>query len=194
MRTRLMTAALAVCIPTAVFAQRGGGASDPAPTGFSAQASPSAKAPSSRDLANLNPASLLVSKRKKASLADSTVAQLKAVEKAVDARNAPFFATYDSVHKWTMPLAGSNSSSQSGTLRGGAGDAKLTAPTSSPAEMAKMQSSMRDLRTLMSEFRERHKADAADALNVIPEAQKKAATDLLSQQDGDLEKLIGGRP
>jgi hypothetical protein len=46
----------------------------------------------------------------------------------------------------------------------------------------------------MGDLRERRKPDVTDALGVVPDAQKKAAADLLAQQDGDLEKLIGGRP
>ena len=93
-----------------------------------------------------------------------------------------------------MPIDGSNSASQGFGLHGGVGDSKIADATTSAGEQAKMQSSMRDLRGMMAEFRERRKADAADALAVVPEAQKKAATDLVTQQAGDLEKLIGGRP
>jgi hypothetical protein len=191
MRTRLCAVVLAACIPAAAFAQgrTRGGSSDPAPPpASSAPSGPSsaAKAPSSRDLADLNPATLLIDKRKKASLADSTVAQLKAVEKKIKDRNAPFFATYDSVRKWTMPLADKPSSRALGA------DAQSAAPTVSPGEQARMQSSMRDLRGLMADFRERHKADVTDALGAVPEAQKAAATDLLGQQDAELAKLIGG--
>ena len=57
-----------------------------------------------------------------------------------------------------------------------------------------MQSSMRDLRQMMGQFRELRRTDVNDALAVVPDAQKKAATDLLSQQDGDLDKLVGSRP
>jgi hypothetical protein len=57
-----------------------------------------------------------------------------------------------------------------------------------------MKSSTDDLRRLMAGYRERRKTDIADALVVFPEAQKRAATGLLGQQDGDLDKLLGGRP
>ena len=100
MRIRLFAAALAVCIPAAAFAQRGGGGgssnADPAPP--AGGSSMGAKSPSSRDLADLNPAALLVDKKKKASLADSTVARLKAVAKTIDARNARFFTTLSLIH------------------------------------------------------------------------------------------------
>ena len=198
MRTRLYAVALTACIPAVLLAQRGSGAAtmpaDPPTSSAGAGPQSGAKSLSSRDLADLNPASFLIGKRKKASLADSTVAKLKAVEKTINGRNATFFTTYDSVRKWTMPIAASASSSQGFGLHGGVGDSKIAAPTTSPAEQAKMQSSMRDLRGLMADFRERYKADVADAMAVIPEAQKQAATDLLHQQDGDLAKLGGGRP
>jgi hypothetical protein len=195
MRTRLFcTVAIAACIPAAVFAQRTRGG-DPSGVTSGAMAAPSStvRAPTSSDIADLNPASLLISKRKKASLADSTVAQLKAAEKKIKERNAPFFATYDSIYKWTVPLAASGAVAQGAGMHGGVGDNSLTASTSSPAEQAKMQASMRDLRALMAEYRERRKTDVADVLAVIPDAQKKAATDLLSSQDGDLDKLLDTR-
>jgi hypothetical protein len=195
MRTTVIAVALAACIPAAVFAQRGGGASsaaDPAPSP-AASSSSGAKSPSSRDLSDLNPAAMLVDKRKKVPLADSTVAQLKTIAKKISERNATFFATYDSVRKWTIPLTSSRSSAQSFGLHGGIGDSKM-AETTSAAEQAKMQSSMRDLRGLMADYRERRKTDVTDALSVIPEAQKNVVTDLVGQQDGDLDKLIGARP
>jgi hypothetical protein len=194
MRTRLFAVAFVstVCIPSLALAQRNrGGGSDPSASSGSAPAASSsgAKTPSGRDLQDLNPASLLIDKKKKASLPDSTVAQLKAVEKKLNDRNAPFFASYDSVRKWTMPLAsGAASRSQPGFS---AGDNALSTSTTSAAEQAQMQSSLRELRKMMAEYRDRRSADMTDALAVVPDAQKKAATDLLNSQNGDLDKLIG---
>jgi len=194
MRTRFVAMTFAACLPAALLAQkRGGGvmadAADPA-----AAAGPSAKnMPSSRDLVRMNPAALLIDKRKKLALPDSVVKQLKAVQKKIDDRNDPLMAQYDSIHKWTMPLASSSSGS---AMSPGFSDADKSraAPTPSAAEQAKMQSSMRDLRNLVADFRERRKTDVADALALVPDAQKQAATDLLTQQDADLDKLVGGRP
>jgi uncharacterized protein YdeI (BOF family) len=193
MRIRTLAVVLTVCIPAALVAQKGGRGGDntsaPAPTGNSG---PVAKSPTSGDLGDLNPAALLVDKKKKIPLADSTVAQLKAIQKKTSERNKQFFATYDSVRKWTMPLS-QNGATQGFGLHGGVADAKIASTTVSPAEQAKMESSMHDLRLMFDEFRERRKADIADALAVVPEAQKKAAADLLAQQDADVEKLLGGR-
>lgn len=196
MRTRLAALTVAVCLPAAALLaqKRGGGtvmadAADPA-----SAAGPSARnMPSSRDLVRMNPAALLIDKRKKLSLPDSVVKQLKAVQKTIDTRNDPLMAQYDSIHKWTMPLA---SSSQGAAMSPGFSDADRSRATSepSPAEQAKMQSSMRDLRRVVVDFRERRKTDVADALALVPDAQKQAATDLLTQQDADLDKLVGGRP
>jgi hypothetical protein len=192
MRTRTLAIALVACIPAAVFAQKPS-ASTTEPPASSGSGGSGAKTPSSRDFIELNPAALLIDKRKKIPLADSTVTQLKAAEKKINERSAQFYATYDSTRKWTMPITPSSSSTRSTGLHGGVGDRSLAAATVSPAEQAAMQSSMRDLRGLMAAFRERRKADVADALSLVPEAQKKAAADLLAQQDGDVEKLIGGR-
>jgi hypothetical protein len=191
MRTSIIAVALAACIPAAVFAQKASVPADPGPS--SGGSASGAKTPSSRDFVELNPAALLVDKRKKIPLADSTVNQLKALQKKINDRNAPFYATYDSTRKWTMPLTSSSSSAATFGLHGGSGDSKIAASTTSDAEKAKMQSSMRDLRGLMAEVRDRRKADVTEALSLVPEAQKKAAADLLTQQDGDLEKLLGGR-
>jgi hypothetical protein len=198
MRTRLIcAAAIAACIPAVVFAQRTRGSDPSGPTSGAMAppaASSAAKAPTSRDIADLNPASLLISKRKKASLADSTVAQLKVTEQKIKDRNAPFFVTYDSIYKWTVPLTSSGAVAAGAGMHGGVGDNTLSTSTSSQAEQTKMQASMRDLRALMADYRERRKTDVADVLAVIPDAQKKPATDLLNSQDSDVEKLLNPRP
>lgn len=196
MRSRLFAVAMAACIPVLVFAQRGGGSAPSADIKEPSSSRPSgggsgAKSPSSRDFSDLNPASFLVDKRKKISLADSTVAQLKALGKQIDDRNKSFFASYDSVRKWTMPITDNNATRNMKDLTA---TAQQQLQSGSTAEQVKMQSSMRDLRLMMSEFRTRRKADAEESLKVIPEAQKKAAADLVVQQDGELDKLIGGRP
>lgn len=194
MRKRFTSFVLAACIPVALFAQKRGAAGIADAPDPAASAGPSARSmPSSRDLVRMNPAAVLVDKRKKLALPDSVVKQLKAVQKTIDERNAAMMAQYDSIHKWTMPLASSSSGS---AMSPGFSDADKSRASSapSPAEEAKMQSSMRDLRRLVADYRERRKADVTDALAVIPDAQKAAATDLLTQQDADLDKLVGGRP
>jgi hypothetical protein len=192
MRTRLLAVAMTVCIPAIAFAQKGGGSgpgSDPAP---SRAAISSVKAPSSRDLADLNPAALLSDKLKKALRSDTTAAiLLKNLVKQIDDHNKAFFASYDSVRRWTMPPS-DNVPARS--TRSSAAPSQQQMQTISPAEEAKMQASMRDLRILLVEFKVRRKADSDEAFKLIPEAQKQAAADLLMKQDAELDKLIGGRP
>lgn len=194
MRIRVVAVALAACVPMVVFAQKKAStASDAGDPSASATAGPSMPTtPTARDLGDMNPAALLVGKRKKLSLPDSVVARLKAVEKSINERNASFLTQYDSVHKWTLPLAGPPSSTAAPGFRDA--DQTRAAPTVSPAEQARMQSSLRDLRGLMADYRERRKADDADALGAVPDAQKKAATELVTQQDAALDKLLSGRP
>lgn len=193
MRTRLFAVAMIACIPAALFGQKrgggvdAGGSSAPPPS----SASPAARTPTSRDLADLNPASLLVDKKKKASLADSTVTQLKAVAKKIDERNKPFFTAYDSVRKWTIPLTDNVSSRAMKDL---STTAQQQMSAGSAAEQARMQASLRDLRVMMTEYKTRHTADVADALAVVPDEKKEAVKALLGQQDADLDKLISGRP
>ena len=197
MRNSILALAFVAIVPAAGFAQKGGAKTPDDPNALSSSSggggSAGAKTPSSRDLSDLNPASLLVDRRKKLSLADSTVTQLKAIQKKINERNSQFYSSYDSTRKWTMSLSSSSSSQAAAGLHGGTTDSKLTSGGASPAEQAKMQSSLRDLRVMMVDYRERRKADVADALSVIPEAQKKAATDALDAQDSELEKLLGGR-
>jgi hypothetical protein len=196
MRTRIAAIVLAASIPTLAFAQKkGGGAGISDAVDPAVGAGPSARnMPTSRDLVRMNPAALLIDKKKKLTLPDSVVKQLKAVQKTIDDRNAPVMAQYDSIHKWTMPMASSSAAASSSAPGFSDADKTSAAPTASPAEQAKMQSSMRDLRKLVADYRERRKTDVSDALAVVPEAQKTAATDFLSQQDVDLDKLVGGRP
>jgi hypothetical protein len=194
MRSRLIAVAMTVCIPAVSFAQKGGKAG---PEGTPASSSSSGasiamRAPSSRDLADLSPAALLVDKKKKASLADSTVNQLKALAKQFEERNKAFYAAYDSTRRWTLPISDNSSTRKMKDLTA---TAQQQMQSASPAEQEKMQSSMRDLRIMMTEFKVRRMTNSEEALKLIPEAQKKAAADLLSQQDTDLDKLIGaGRP
>lgn len=196
LRKHFVAIVLAACIPAAAFAQKKGGgagladASDPA-----AGAGPSARnMPRSSDLVRMNPAAILIDKRKKLALPDSVVKQLKVVQKTIDDRNAQVMVQYDSIHKWTMPLTSSAAAASSSAPGFSDADRSSGASTPSPAEQAKMQSSMRDLRKLVVDYRERRKTDVADALAVVPEAQKAAATDLLTQQDAELDKMVGGRP
>ena len=196
MRTRFVAIVLAAGLPAAALAQKNGSgagladAVDPA-----AGAGPSARnMPRSSDLVRMNPAALLIDKKKKLNLSDSLVKQLKAVQKTIDDRNAPIFAQYDSIHKWTMPLATSTGPSSSSRPGFNDADKSSVAAPPSPAEQAKMQSSMRDLRKLVTDYRERRKTDVADVLAAVPDAQKAAATELLTQQDADLDKMVGGRP
>ena len=193
MRARIFTVALSVAVmPSMVFAQKGGGGAPAAPASTSSPTAAMVKLPSARDLQDLNPASLLIDKKKKASLPDSTVAQLKAVEKKINERDKQFFATYDSVHKFTRNMAADNGpAGGSQMMHGGQGDSKLTSGGPSTAEQAQAQSAARELRKMMAEYRDLHSADVTDALAVVPDAQKKAATDLISAQNGDLDKLIG---
>jgi hypothetical protein len=193
MRARIFAVALSVAVmPSMVLAQKGGGGAPAAPAPTSSPTAAMVKLPSARDLQDLNPASLLVDKKKKASLPDSTVAQLKGVEKKINERNKQFFATYDSLHKFTRNLAADNGPSAGGQmLRGGQADAKISSGGPSAAEQAQAQAAARELRKMMAEYRDLHSADVTDALAVVPDAQKKAATDLISAQNGDLDKLVG---
>ena len=125
-----------------------------------------------RDIEDYNPASLLVEKRKKFSLSDSAVAQLKALQKSIKERDAQTLAMYDSVRRRL-----NNSFAQDDS----------TAPLGMQVESQRNKSG---LRNLFGELSARRKRDAQDALDLMPESARKAAADFLKDEADDFERLM----
>lgn len=179
MRSRSMVA-LALMIPACAFAQKGRMATEKSPS--DPPPMPTVRYPTVRDVEDHNPASLLVDKRKKLALADSSVAQLKVLEKAIKARNAPTLAMYDSVRKRIVASLA------------------LDATNATPALQAQDQQNKTGLRNLFAALKEQRTKDAEEALALVPEAAKKAATGLLNDQGKDFERMMpeaeprGGSP
>jgi hypothetical protein len=172
MQSRFIVAlALLVVLPANAFAQRGGGSSKAASPPKVSPA-PSVRYPTVRDIEDHNPASLLVDKRKKLSLADSTVAQLKTLEKVIKERNAPTLAMYDSVRRRINSSLAQDVSE------------------ATPGLQMEDQQNKLGLRNLYAALRDQRTKDAQDALAFVPENSKKAATDLLKDQEDDFDRMM----
>lgn len=170
MQSRFIVALALVAIPACAFAQKGRIATDKSPSDPPLAAT--VRYPTVRDVEDHNPASLLVDKRKKLALADSSVAQLKALEKNIKARNAPTLAMYDSVRKRIVASLA------------------LDATNSTPALQLQDQQNKLGLRNLYAALRDQRVKDADEALALVPEASKKAATDLLNDQGKDFDRMM----
>ena len=170
MHSRSIVALALVVIPACAFAQKGRMATEKSPS--DPPPMPTVRYPTVHDVEDHNPASLLVDKRKKLALADSSVAQLKALEKSIKARNAPTLAMYDSVRKRIVAALA------------------LDATDATPALQMQDQQNKLGVRNLYAALRDQRAKDAEEALALIPEGSKKAATDLLSDQGKDFERMM----
>jgi len=135
---------------------------------------PAPRLPTVRDIEDMSPASLLVDRRKKLGLADSTVSQLKALEKAIKVRNAPTLALYDSVRRRM-----NNSLAQDGA-------------TATPALQEEDRQNRTGIHNLFVELSDRRAKDAQEALALLPEEKRKLAGDFLTEQADDFVRLMPG--
>jgi hypothetical protein len=170
MHSRFIVALALVAIPACAFAQKGRIATERSPS--DPPLAPTVRYPTVRDVEDHNPASLLVDKRKKLALSDSSVALLKALEKAIKTRNAPTLAMYDSVRKKIVASLA------------------LDATNATPTLQLQDQQNKLGLRNLFAALREQRAKDADEALALIPEGSKKAATDLLNDQGKDFDRIM----
>lgn len=162
--------ALVAILPACAFAQRARIATNKSPD--DPASAPSVRYPTVRDVEDHNPASLLVDKRKKLALADSIVAQLKSLEKVFKARNAPTLAMYDSVRRKIIESLA------------------LDATDATPGLQQQDQQNKMGLRNLFAALREQRAKDAEEALALVPEGSKKAATDFLKDQGQDFDRMM----
>ncbi len=189
MRLRVIAVLLATCIPAVAFAQKGKSGGGAAGGDMSTNSGgPAPKPPTAHELTDMNPAALLLDKKKKLSLADSQVAQLKVIQKKINERNAQLMSQYDSVRRLAVPPP---APSRMGLGSVSDADKANAAMASSPAVMEQRQQAMGSLRNLIANFRARHIIDEGDAMSVIQEVQQKAAADFITQQDVDLDNLVG---
>ena len=173
MLSRTVVAVALVVIPACGFAQKGRMATNKSPD--DPQSAPTVRYPTVGDIEDHNPASLLVDKRKKLALADSTVAKLKALAATIKTRNAPTVAMYDSVRrKISAALA-------------------LDATDATPALKLQDEQNKLGLRNLYAALRDQRAKDAEEALALIPESSRKAATDLVADQGKDFDSMMPER-
>jgi hypothetical protein len=158
--------------PTLALAQRGGRGGTGSATAPMPVLKEGPRYPSVRDVENHNPASVLVDKRKKLSLSDSVVTQLKAFEKTFKERNAPTVAMYDSVRR-RIALSYSPD----------------TTPLT-PGLAAEDKQNKMGMASLWADLRQRIEKDGEEALAVVPDAKKRDAASLLKDQLDDFDRLM----
>jgi hypothetical protein len=158
---------------------------------------------------DLNPARMLVDKRKKLALTDSQVLRMKAVEKLVKERNAPLLAEYDSVRReilvsFSGPAGGEMGSSMGfgggrGGRRSGSGGGSGAGigggQTQSPEAAAKMAALRQSLGTIGRTLRERRATDIAESLALLTPDQLTGAREFITEQDQEFDRIAprGGR-
>jgi hypothetical protein len=200
MRNNTLLLCAALMLPFAVSsAQRGGRGGGGG--GGGGGGAPVARPATRGQIEDLNPANLLVDKRKKIGLADSTVNKLKALEKTIAERNKPLLQQYDSVRREIrFPNAapsggamgakmgsGSRSSSGEATFGGGGGS------TMSSEDMAKMRTQLMALSGIAAQIRERRSVDLNEALALLAPDQMEKAKGFVSEQNDEFDRVLPSR-
>ena len=182
MRVRASSFAVLLLLPSLALAQRGmggmggGGRRGGMGRDNGSRGADAPKFPEAKDLQNFNPASLLIDKKKKLSLADSQVASLKTVEGKIYERNAALLVQYDSVKQMYRPL-----DRDANTATGPAAD----------SVRARAMTQMRFMRSLLDSLQDRRRADVQQALDQIAdEKQKKKAAEYIDDQDKKFNDLM----
>lgn len=188
MRMRsLVFIALMTALPAAAHAQRGGGGGGTsratARPNLDTPDMPALRAPSLRDVEELNPAWKLLDKRRKLALTDSQVAQLKGIEQRIADRDKPLLVTYDSVrHDFHPPAAHAMS---------GLSDAEKAAMQPSDVELVKPRMQLRVMHNIIGLIAKERPHDVEATLAIFTDgAQKKKAMDYLKDQDDDLARML----
>jgi hypothetical protein len=132
---------------------------------------PEIKVATAKEIEKLNPASLLIDRRKKLSLSDSVVAQLRNVEMAIFERNAPLLASYDSIRADFRPPKPEKMADLS------------------PQELSTMRTQFAGMVALLDSLQDRRKRDVKESLELVPEGARKDAGKMLDKQDVDLNDL-----
>jgi hypothetical protein len=206
MRSKILILCAAFALPlTSAVAQRrsSAGTGEPAPRSARPQ-----RPPSVGQLEDLNPAAMLVDKRKRISLADSQVAQLKAIEKKIRERNAPVLAEYDSVRKeMRFPSSGPQGGEMGFSMGSGARNNRNRAsgasagtggggasPDQTPEAQAKLRAQMQVLGEIGVKIQERRTADLADALAVLTPDQLAKAQEFVAEQNEEFDRILPRAP
>ena len=173
MRYRNFTIGMLVAFPAFAVAQQGGGrnvaGSELKKIGGTFA---KVKLPAPNDVDDMNIARMLIDKHDKLSLADDAVAVLQPLQKKFHDSIAPALEAYDAARTKYRELTG-------------APDAGVSADNADEIQKA-LQAAILPLNAI----REQRKADATEALVVVPEAQRAGAAALIKEQDGDFVKMI----
>lgn len=138
---------------------------------------PNLKFPSAKTVEKYNPATLLLDKRRKLSLTDAQVAQMKELRQRIFERNATLLARYDSMQRDFRPP---RMSARQGGAQGGASDPAAD----STRRLAMLQ--MRQLRSLGDSLVARRRTDVRDVSDVLADdTQRIRAADFLVEQDAN---------
>ena len=197
MRINRIVLCAALAFPFATMAaQRGRGGGGAAGGG----GAPSERPASVGQIEDLNPARMLVDKRKKLSLADSTVNQLKALDKKISERNKPLLAQYDSVlremrfpNRDAVPGAMAAGMGTGSKSRSGGGDAPGGGSPQSPEQVAMLRSQQQALASIGAQLRERRVTELAESLALLTADQGEKAKDFVNEQNDEFERVFPGR-
>lgn len=122
MSRRFIVFAILLALPTAAWAQRGGGRtqSDRRTELFDKDAQPKGPSLRARDVEDQNPLRLLIDKRKDLSLSEAQVAALKDADSKLKDQNTPLYKMVDSlVHEMRPPLGSPSDEDRSRTRNAG---------------------------------------------------------------------------
>ena len=177
MRILKLAVLLLAAAPTVLLAQRGmggmgGGGRRNGGMGGNGGYRSAPTFPIAKDLEKLNPAALLVDKRKKLSLTDSQVAPLKTLELRIYERNGALLSQYDSVRKDYRPHSG---------------QAVTAADDKAQADAI---TQMRLMRSILDQLIDRRRTDVQETLSLVPEEQKRKAAEFLDKQDREILEQI----
>jgi len=186
MQKRMLLLALATpLLASPIAAQRGGGGGGIGPRGAPAPAgSPAFTMPTAtriRDEANV--ADLLIDKRKKLGLDAAALDSLKRLSTAINERNAPHLAVYDSTRtrmRAAMNGAGGPGGGQGGPPGGGRGEGGGEGRANP----------MRDAMRAIQAGRE---ADIPVVLALVPEGRQEEAKKLIAEQAEDFQRSLAPR-
>ncbi len=143
---------------------------------------PDMKFPSAKTLEKYNPASLLLDKHKKLSLADSQQARLTGLRLQIFERNAPVLAHYDSLQRDFTPPKFDPRSAEGGQ------------PAADSARRVAVRQ-MFQLRQLVDSLQDRRRADVQDVLRALgDDSQRKKAAEFLDKQDIEFSKEFPAPP
>ena len=170
MSRRLIVVAILLALPTAAWAQRGGGRtqSDRRTELFDKDAQPKGPSLRARDVEDQNPLKLLIDRRKDLNLSEAQVAAIEDADSKLKDQNTPLFRTVDSlVHEMRPPLG-----SPSDEDRRRIGNARMS------------------LMGTLGSIWTNDDAAAKDAVATLDAEQQTKANALLERQRDDRQKMV----